>query len=359
MILYFWILLAIIELVLLIKNVFTNNKYKWIELLLLEALSFVSIGVQCFINIVLDINIHGDALITILGVLLFIPINLIFLIITIIFMITKKKTLNYEKTKRNYKTFIIMYVICVLFFGNLLYTYYKEENKKKDLDDIALSYLTMKYGDSNFQIESKRDLSKCNSLVCLFKENAMEYQISNDYTEELITIKVDITIKMVEEENFIDIYVKEKGWCDDNSLDMCIESLVRDDISLETNDYKTLFNLSYNSSNKIYGHVPSLEELKENVSIEFREFEISKSFNSNEEELKMFLINLYKVYMDKYAKYEDTDIINFSLINGNPFVSNNDSYNKGGYVKITEDKILLYYRANPTEISFDDKRYFD
>ncbi len=258
-------------------------------------------------------------------------------------------------TQEKSKTLLLLIPIIILFIVFTLIDIkplIAENQKRTAFSKTVITYLNNKYGPGDYKIKSINGITRGNFMGG--HEYAYKFTITNTNNKDF-EIQISKDNKEILEDNFLYTYYD-------------IPSLkLEDEIQTEKNnlipnnqDYKINFNIYIpNKIDKNYGKIPSLEELKTDLknsaSIKFKNFDIQRNFN-NQEEFQTFIIDIYKHYLLNYKKYNNSKKINFTFKNGNPFFENNQSeyYQNNGYIEEQKDRIYIYISDTPLEILLKD-----
>lgn len=356
----FYICLFILQIILYILALKKKQKIIWKHLFIFEGASYIFIILYYFLYNYLDISNNWNILgVLIIGALT-IGAYLLWTIISIITRIIVKKKISADKQTSKLSYIYIFIIILFVILSILdMKKLVDERVRRKEFSSYVITYLNTRYGESNYKIKDIYNWNDC-GLACIDSghPNAYEFTIQSDYMNEFFKVQIDIETKQIEEDCFLETYIEDKNWCEDTSLDDCLEKLILSEENSHipnNNDYKVNLHISFDSTygNTFYSKIPTIEELTKTATITFENFSIYKNFD-NENDFKKFIIDVYKNYLKNYKKYNNTDIIKLKFENGNPFAEYNINYQNEGYIKEQNENIFVYNKPTPIIISQEE-----
>lgn len=344
-------MLFFLQLSLFVLSLKRKQKIIWKELFTIEIVSLISIVIYATIYETLYVNDNNwDGIVLAFFCLIVFGVYILFLTISIIIRIIVRKKLIQTQEKSKMLLLIaiitIFFIICTTIDIKPLID---ERIRRKIVSKDTITYLNNRYGNGNYEIQSIKDLSYC--FLCV-GESAYELIVKSDYLDEKIKIKMSKDSKEVIEDNFLYEYY-------DKNYALELENIIQEEMNNlipNTNDYKVNLDIYIDEGRKTnYGKIPTIEELKKGANITFNNFMFYKNFD-NEEDFKSFIIDVYKHYLLNYKKYNNSNMIDFTFVNGNPFFEDYSYgyYKNSGYIKEQEENIFIYNNASPIVVSLND-----
>lgn len=330
MILFFCILLLIINIIMLVR--LSKNKETFKTFLYSNLLS--SILTIIFIIYIWKKLIEWKLIIYTAVGIISIVLSLIMLVISLVF---KKKITIPENKKRiitNSIIIISLFIMCIslqsLKYSNDKNKAFKLENKAREQ---AITYLEKRYGDGNFKVKDIMLTNICDSCSWMSKGiDGYRITVSSSYLDEKFEIDIVKNDLTIYEDDFLSKYYANKEGI--NDLEDYLKKYKIDELNKELSkeynakiDFNNVFLNSYGKDN--YGYIPSIEELSKYVELHDPKFEI-KDFLS-QDALLNYLIELTNYYVKEFSK----DNILYSQTGKYFRYTNNDN---SGYVLAGEYK---------------------
>lgn len=357
-ILIFYVILFVLQIILFVLAIKDKQKKIWDELFIIEGISLMSPPIYAKIFKAINVGSSWSGLgVAIIGIIVAIPFGIFICISIIARIILRKKIIQtQEKSKLPWLILliIILFIICTIPDIKPLID---ERTRRKEFSNYIMTYLNDRYGNGNYKIEKIYNWNDC-GLACLDmgRPNAYEFTIQSDNLDNNFTVKINIETKEIKEDTFLyDYYKKDYSVEVENEIYNEMNNLIP-----ENSGYKVSLEVLINKDSRTnYGKIPTIDEIKEdvkqNADITFKNFIINRDF-INEEDFKVFMIDVYKEYLLNYKKYNKRDLIDFVFVNGNPFFEDTmyGYYKDDGYIKEKEDNIYIYNNASPIIIPLNE-----
>lgn len=397
----YYIVLFVLQLVFLVKAVKRKNKNVWKSLFAIEISSILSI-VPVFIFSSVMSDTMGWYVLTFIifsGYAIF--VFLIMLIISISVRIVHSKKLEtaiaYAQFNGTYQQedalpvvvkSIFIVVMCLVtslsleVINNNISLDKKEKQYADDLiqaKQIATRYLTDKYGDGNFTIEKDATEKRSNFFTA---DEIYQYTLtmSTNYMDSEFNIVIDRNSLEVANEDFLEVYYNDTKGIEDLEYYITnykVETLNKS-LSKKFNATIDFISSRYKADDqKLYGKIPSINELTENVVLIDPRFDIKEKSITSYQQLTEYLVDLTRFFLTdiyneqiqynsyfSYYRYK----FDFVSLGDENYTDQYDGYGgyvmageykysdtEGRYIKVNEDTVVRVYNTRTiAEYTVDD-----
>ena len=308
-----------------------------------------------------------DALIYIIGIIILGIITMVFLLLInlITLIIRNAKQLN----NKNINIFnnpikiivLILFVILPFIYGYIGKNIEKniEVNEQEKAKEIAIDYLSKKYGDGEYIINSIEENGGCGIFDCSDEVFGME--VSSKYFETPFYISLDRDNLNIFEDDFIlhyfreyhDVEIYDYYDLEKYLTELKIKNLKNDDYTINI-EYSKFDIDSLKSEN--FGHCPLLEEIMEYISFSEVTIDIHKKYYK--EDIELFskdIIKIYEIIKNNNIEISESKIVHFDFDYNNPFNESNIHYNDGGYINDVGSMYFIYVKPSPHKVKKEDK----
>jgi len=211
--------------------------------------------------------------------------------------------------KKALKTLLIIFIIITpIFVIDLIVAgKIKESNYYKKAEKDVITYLELRYGDGDFEINNTKYIGGCDILGNC-RPDGYEVNLNTKYFDKNFNVVILKVTSQIYNDNFIDVLAKEKWNIEKNIQDYIGE------IALEQLNEKIpeRYNSKVSFNNKkvddnfdfiLYGKLPTIDDLIKSVKFYDPKFEINADLNS-ETKLLEFLKDLTKFYIEEFSSNE-------------------------------------------------------
>ena len=377
----FYILLLIVQIIMLVKSIKTNDKKYWVLLFSTTILSIVNV-ILFFIYSWINVDYIG-----IVRFLIYLIINIavsiiyiLILIVSIIMKVMKNKKNKFpklaknESEKKNIGKILIINIVIIfitfiiaLFLEELPYKIQQNNDRllKNKAEEQIIHLLNQRYGDGNFEIIEMNEGNICTGCSWMGPGiDGYEFVMSTNYLENNFEVSLTKENLEIYEDDFLNNYYKEKLEISDfkNYLKEYKVDKVNKIISQNFNadiKFNNVFVGDYADNN--YGHVPSIDELSDFVELYDPKIEIKENLTTKEELLD-YLKKILKFFIeelndsditysqtDKYFRYKydytklgvDNYSDQYNGYGGYVLAGRNQySEEQGHYITVDEDTIV-------------------
>ena len=211
-------------------------------------------------------------------------------------------------------------------------------------DTKVLNYLNDKYGNHNFiPVREYSRSSKINS------GHYDDYMVmSNDIR---FNLRYDVRKRKVLYERYLSTYIKRNQRCVNNTnLNTCMVEYIRNEkkeLHLRKDLYKAYVYVDLDRYKIVdkYGEIPSMDDLKDEANIDFLCFELDiDRDNTDDEEFKNIILDMYRDYIEYYQKYDT-------------YNKNNTIYYvtdiQENYIEIKNNKLIIHEDDKKLEVNIN------